>query len=65
MAMEIDPERPEKSLVTIAMGKPCHAWREKEGHITLSMDCKPQEIPPSFLNGDIWKKLYTEEPRAA
>ncbi|MFQ5912767.1 MAG: C45 family autoproteolytic acyltransferase/hydrolase [Nitrospinota bacterium] len=65
MVMELEPERPKKSLVTIAMGKPCHAWRDPEGHVTLSMDCKPEEIPQPFLNGEVWKRLYTEEPRAA
>ncbi|MEE8110112.1 MAG: C45 family autoproteolytic acyltransferase/hydrolase [bacterium] len=65
MVMEINPEEPKKSVATIAVGKPCHAWRDPQGHITLSMDCKPQEIPEPFLSGEVWKRLYTEEPHAA
>jgi hypothetical protein len=65
MVMEINPDQPKKSLVTIALGKPCHAWQNPDGQITLSMDCKSEDIPEPFLNGDIWKKLYSEEPWAA
>ena len=63
--MEIVPDRPEKSRITIALGKACHAWRDPPGHVTLSMDSDPSEIPEGFLNGDVWKRLYTEKARAA
>jgi len=60
--MEINESEPEKSKISIALGKPCHAWRSKEAHITLSMQMGPEDIPEGFKNGEIWKKFYTEEP---
>lgn len=60
--MEINRENPEKSKISIALGKPCHAWRDKKANITLSLDSKKKDIPEGFINGEIWKKYYTEEP---
>ena len=65
MIMEINPDDPKKSAVHICLGKPSHAWRDPAGNLTLSMDSKPEDIPQGFLNGDIWKRFYTEEPNAA
>ena len=59
--MEINKENPEKSKISIALGKPCHAWRDKRAHISLSMEVKPEDIPEGFKNGEIWKEFYTEE----
>lgn len=61
--MEINGENPEKSKISLALGKPCQAWREDDGHITLSMDFKIEDIPACFINGDIFKKYYIEEAR--
>ncbi|MDP6620576.1 MAG: hypothetical protein QGG90_14205, partial [Nitrospinota bacterium] len=65
MIMEINPDDPKKSVVHICLGKPSYAWRDPAGNVTLSMDSKPEDIPQGFLNGDIWKRFYTEEPHAA
>ena len=61
--MEIDGERPQESKITLALGKPCHAWRAKEAHITLDMTMGPEDIPEGLRNGEVWKKFYTEESR--
>lgn len=61
--MEIDGKSPEKSKITIALGKPCHAWRAKEARITLDMTMGLKDIPEGLINGEIWKKYYTEEPK--
>jgi hypothetical protein len=61
--MEINAERPEKSKIALALGKPCHAWRAREAHITLDMTMGPEAIPEGLRNGQIWKKFYTEEPK--
>ena len=61
--MEINKEQPEKSVIHVALGKPCHAWREEDGHISIPMDFKDGDIPEGFLNGDVFKKYYIEEAR--
>jgi len=61
--MEINEREPEKSKISIALGKPCRAWRDKEAHITLSMEMGPEDIPEGFKNGEIWKKFYPEEAK--
>jgi len=60
--MEIDGKNPERSKITICLGKPCHAWRSDDAHITLNMSASLKDIPEGFLNGETWKKFYTEEP---
>jgi len=61
--MEIDESHPEKSKITIALGKPCHAWKAREAHIALDMTMGTENIPEGLSNGEIWKKFYTEQPR--
>jgi hypothetical protein len=62
MVMEIDPERPERSRVAIALGKPCHAWRHPEGRLSIDMTFQPAELPASFRTGESWLRFNTEEP---
>jgi len=59
--MEVNSKRPEKSLITIAIGKPCHSWRNSKSHVTLSMDVDPRTIPQGLVSGDVFKEVYTEE----
>jgi hypothetical protein len=61
--MEINGEKPEKSKIALALGKPCHAWRAREANITMDMTMGSEDIPEGLRNGEIWKKFYTEEPR--
>ncbi|MBI4447298.1 MAG: hypothetical protein HY645_15505 [Acidobacteria bacterium] len=61
MVVEIDPEKPKKTRFWIALGKPCHAWVNSEGWVEGSMD-KLDWLPEGFLNGDTWKRFWTEEP---
>lgn len=61
--IEINRVAPEKSIIDIALGKPCHAWRSPEGHIWLSVDVDPGEVPAGFFDGSVWKRFYSEEPQ--
>lgn len=61
--MEINGKSPEKSKIMIALGKPCHAWRAKEAHITLDMTMGSGDIPEGLITGETWKKFYTEEAK--
>ena len=61
--IEVDQHDPEKSKISIALGKPCHAWRSSEGYITLSFDTDKKDIPEGFFDGSVWKRFYSEEPQ--
>ncbi len=61
--MEMDGKSPERSKITIGLGKPCHAWRVKEARITLDMTMGLKDIPEGLRDGEIWKKFYTEEAK--
>jgi len=63
--IEIDKEAPARSCISIALGKPCHAWRGAGGHISLTFDDILDDIPGGFLNGEVSKKFYSEEPFSA
>ncbi|WP_103228261.1 C45 family peptidase [Clostridium sp. chh4-2] len=60
--MELNREHPEKSLIHVALGKPCNAWRNEDGHVTISMDMKREELPEEFLCGEPYKKYCMAEP---
>jgi hypothetical protein len=60
--IEIDPQRPERSRIALALGKPCHAWRSAESHIDLTADAEPGDIPAAFLDGTAWRAAYSELP---
>ena len=59
---EIDASDPTKSRVWLALGKPCWAWREAGGSITVDMQFKSGDIPEGFKNGEVWRTYWTEEP---
>jgi hypothetical protein len=61
--MEISGKKPEKSKISIALGKPCHTWLSDEVHITLDMTMGPENLPEGLKNGEICKKYYTEDPK--
>lgn len=63
MVMEINGKEPQKSRIAIALGKPCHSWASKDGHIIADMTIRSEDIPEGLRNGEIWKKYYTEEPK--
>jgi hypothetical protein len=63
--IEIDAERPERSRIALALGKPCHAWSNPESHVELTADADPGDIPAAFLDGSAWRLSYSEEPREA
>jgi hypothetical protein len=61
--MEVNGKDPGRSKIAIALGKPCHAWRAKEAHITLDMRMGLGDIPEGLITGETWKKFYTEEAK--
>ncbi len=62
MVAEINGTHPLHSRVAVALGKPCHAWRNPEGHVTFRMDVKADDLPPALLTGEAWKRFWTEDP---
>lgn len=60
MVMEINSKEPNKSKISVALGKPCCAWNADDGHITIEMDTPLEEVPEGFLDGSVFKKFYTE-----
>ena len=61
MVVEIDGDNPADTRFWIALGKPCHAWKTGEACFEATFSQLAQ-IPEGFLNGDVWKRFYTEEP---
>jgi hypothetical protein len=62
MVVQLDPD-PARIRVDIALGKPCWAWNDPGGVVTLSMADPPDVIPEAFRSGEAWRRLYTEDPR--
>ena len=60
--MEICREDPKKSVIHIALGKPCNAWRFEDGNIFIPMTWKREDIPKAFLRGDAYVKYGFAEP---
>jgi len=63
--MEINPSNKAKSVFYVCLGKPCHAWRSKEGNLTIRMDSSVDDVPSGFRDGAVWKTFYTEQPAVA
>ena len=61
MIVELEKEHPRQTRFWIAMGKPCHAWEHPDGSFQGRMD-KLEQVPPGFLNGETWKRFWSEEP---
>jgi hypothetical protein len=61
MIVELEPAKPKQTRFWIAMGKPCHAWQHPEGNFAGRMD-QLERVPPGFLNGETWKRFWSEEP---
>ncbi|MEE8161082.1 MAG: hypothetical protein V3T61_05550, partial [Acidobacteriota bacterium] len=61
MVVEIDGDNPADTRFWIAMGKPCHAWKAGEACFEATFS-QLEQIPEEFLNGEVWKRFYTEEP---
>ena len=60
--IEINPERPAASRIAIALGKPCHAWRSREGWVELTADVTGDAVASPFVHGTTWKRFYSEIP---
>ncbi len=61
--IEIDRQSPQKSTIVMALGKPCHAWRAEAAILKLTMEASPREVPTGFVDGSVWKRFYSEEPK--
>ena len=61
--IEIERDDPKKSKIVMALGKPCHAWRDPAGQVTLTMDRLSDALPSGFTDGGVWKQFYSEEAR--
>jgi hypothetical protein len=59
----LNSKDPTKSKFGVALGKPCHAWREADGHIYGDMSVTAADVPAGMFSGDVFKKYYIEEPR--
>lgn len=64
MVVEIDPQRARETRFWLALGKPCHAWRNPEGCLSGRMD-RLDTFPEGFLDGEVWKRFWTEAPNWA
>ncbi len=62
LVAEVDGASPVDSVVRIALGKPCHAWRHADGHLEISLRFRPEDIPEGFRTGEVWKRYWTEAP---
>jgi hypothetical protein len=62
--VEIDSADPTRTMVWIALGKPCWAWRHGDGNLRLTMRFRPEDIPEGFRSGEVWKRYWTEQPYA-
>ena len=60
--MEIDGEHPEKSKIHIALGTPCRAWSEADGHVTIPMDVPECGIPEAFRSGEAFRRFCLLPP---
>jgi hypothetical protein len=60
--VEVDRNAPQKSAIVIALGKPCHAWRDEAAILRLTMEAAPKSVPAGFVDGSVWKRFYSEEP---
>ena len=62
-AAVMEPKRePEKSVIHMALGKPCNAWRYPDGNISIRMDQPREAIPEAFRRGDPYLKYGFAEP---
>jgi hypothetical protein len=64
MVVVLDGEDPARSEIAIALGKPCLAWNDPEGVLSMTMGDPADSIPERFLSGDTWRRLYVEDAGA-
>lgn len=57
----IDPTSPADTVVRIALGKPCHAWRHADGHLEATLRFRVEDIPAAFRSGEVWQRYWTED----
>lgn len=60
MIVELNKQNPLQTRFWIAMGKPCHSWRNPDGSFEMTMD-QLDRVPPGFVTGDVWKRFFSEE----
>ncbi len=60
--IEVERDDPKKSKIAMALGKPCHAWRDESAILRLTMEAAAESVPAGFVDGSVWKRFYSEEP---
>jgi len=61
--MEIDKNNPTDSIIHVCLGKPCHAWKAEDGHMSLDFKSVTKNgVPNELAEGTTFKKYYTETP---
>lgn len=63
MIVALDGEDPARTRIEIALGKPCWAWNDPEGVLTMTMGDGPESIPEGFSTGERWRRFYDEDAR--
>ncbi len=58
--MEVDPDNPQCSTIDIALGSPCWAWNNVDGHISIKMSDDVEKIPQNFFDGIPFKKYLKD-----
>lgn len=55
--MELNRKDPSESIISIALGTPCRAWRSSSGNFSLKMNDDIGKIPRGFLDGSVYKEF--------
>ena len=63
MIAAVDGSDPAGTRVDFALGKPCWAWSDPEGVLSVRMDDDPAVIAERFRSGASWRRLYREDAR--
>ncbi len=61
MVATLDGADPDRSHVDFALGKPCWAWNDPDGVLSITLADPPEAIPERFRSGEVWRRLYVEE----
>jgi len=61
MVVQLDRD-PAGIRLDIALGKPCWAWNDGDGVLSMSLADPPDSAPETFRSGEVWRRLYVEDP---
>lgn len=55
--MEINRQDPSESVISVALGTPCRAWRSSSGNFSFKMNDDIGKIPKGFMDGSVYKEF--------